>query len=46
LTGLASEKGPSKDHCEDYYVEKQNIPIGVLGETATCVFHDSTARST
>jgi len=38
ITGLAAEKGPTKDVIEDYSVNKMKLPISVLGEDATCVF--------
>ncbi|CAK0816119.1 unnamed protein product, partial [Prorocentrum cordatum] len=36
--GVFSEKGPGKEVCEDFAVEKVKLPITVLGETASCFF--------
>lgn len=36
--GSFQEKGPGKDHCEDFVVDKLKLPISVLGETASCFF--------
>lgn len=40
--GLHSDKGPGKENCEDFAVEKSKLPITVLTdqvqETATCFF--------
>jgi len=37
-SGLHQDKGPNKEAIEDYASLKVQIPISVLGETATCVF--------
>jgi len=38
-SGVANEKGPKKERCEDFFIDKLKLPIGVLGESATCVVY-------
>jgi len=38
-SGATVDKAAGKDKVEDYVVEKLEVPVSVLGETATCVFY-------
>ncbi|CAE7781294.1 unnamed protein product, partial [Symbiodinium sp. CCMP2592] len=37
--GFCQDKAAGKESIEDFLVDKLKLPINVLGETATCVFH-------
>ncbi|CAE7727339.1 unnamed protein product, partial [Symbiodinium sp. KB8] len=39
MCGFCQDKAAGKESIEDFLVDKLKLPINVLGETATCVFH-------